>query len=237
MNKTVITHIKKYTKELKVLFIEDDYDTRVQSVKMFENLFDNIITANDGLEGLEKFDSYDFDLILSDIQMPKLDGIEFIKKIRAKNNTIPIVMISAYDNTPYLLKSIEYGVDGYLIKPIEIESFLNIIQKVIDKIYAISSTDKNIIFLLGGFYWNGNIKKLSKEEDINLTANETKFLDFLITSKGVVRSYVDIDLYLFEEEQYNERRIRNLVSRLRKKIGYSFLESVYSEGYKINIQR
>ncbi len=233
MNKSAITEIVKYTKNLNVLFIEDDDDSRIQTLKMFENLFNNITTATDGIEGLTHFQEFDFDIIFSDINMPKLNGLEFIEKVREKDKNIPIVMISAYDNTPYLLKCIEQGVEGYLVKPIEIKQFLTILQKIIDKIY--NTSNKNIVYLEGGFLWNENTKKLSKEQEITLTANEIKFLDFLISAKGVVKTYIEIDLYVFDDSLYNDRKIRNLVARLRKKIGYDFLESIYGYGYRVKL--
>jgi len=235
MDKNVIDNIVKYTKDLKVLFIEDDFNSRVQTLKMLENFFLTVVTAVDGLDALQKFEKQEFDIIFSDINMPKLNGIEFIKQVRNKNNHIPIVMISAYDNSPYLLSCIEIGIEGYLIKPIEIGQFLKVLQKIVDKVYDIVENANNIILLEGDYCWNKSTKKLSKDGEISLTSNESKFLDFLICSKGMVRSYMEIDLYLYQDEQFNERKIRNLVSRLRKKIGTEFLESFYAQGYRVKL--
>jgi len=233
MNKTLIENITKYTKNLRVLFIEDDYDSRIQTLKMLENIFSSVITVADGLEGLQSLESGRFDIIFSDINMPNLDGIGFIQQVRKKDRFVPIVMITAYDNAPYMLKCIEEGVDGYLVKPIDIRQFLKVIEKIIEKMN--SQSQQKFIFLCGGYYWNENSKKLYGDKDIELTVNETRFLDFMISAKGALRSYLDIDFHLFEGEDYNERKIRNLVSRLRKKIGNEFLESMYGEGYRIKI--
>jgi len=232
MNKKIIANIIKYTKNLKVLFIEDDTNSRMQTVKMLENFFDNIDTAVDGFDGINKFEENDYDIIFSDIHMPNLNGLDLTEKVRKKNRYIPIIMISAYDNTPYLLKCIEIGIDGYLIKPIEIDEFLKTLERLIAKLY---DTSKELILLEGDFIWNKDIKKLSKTQEIRLTVNETKFLDFLISSNGIVRTYAEIDLFIFEDADYDDRKIRNLVSRLRKKIGSEFLESFYGEGYRVKI--
>ena len=236
MHPTPINEIIQYTKSLKVLFIEDDFESRIQTQKMLENFFDTVVTAVDGEDGFEKFKKTQFDIIFCDINMPKLNGIDLISKIREMNRTIFIVMISAYDDRPYLLKSIEIGVDGYLIKPVEKDQFLSVVQKIINKIYAVSQDTKAMISLAGDYYWNKSTQKLSnKTEEINLTLNEVKFLDFLISAKGTIRTYIEIDLALFQDEHYNERKIRNLVSRLRKKIGNEFLESLYAQGYRVKI--
>ncbi len=233
MNRNMIEDITQYTKSLRTLLIEDDYDSRTQTLKMFENLFNKIETASDGIKGLEKFENGKFDIIFSDINMPNMDGIGFIKKIRQKDKNIPIVIISAYDNKPYMLKCIEEGIDGYIIKPIEIKKFLKVLKKIVDKMN--SSNIQKFVFLNGDFCWNSTTKRLSNGNDITLTPNEVRFLDFLILAKGAVKSNIDIDLYLFDDAVYNDRRIRNLISRLRKKIGYEFLESVYGEGYRVKI--
>lgn len=229
----MVGSLLQYTKSFKVLFIEDDYNSRVQTLKMLENLFKSVETASDGIIALEKFQNNQFDIIFSDINMPNLDGIGFIDEIRQQDKNIPIVMMSAYDDKPYLLKCIEAGVDGYLIKPIVLQKLMNVLQKIIVKIN--SSDIPQFIFLEGNFYWNSITQRLLKGEEINLTSHETMFLDFLISAKGAIRTSVDIDLYLFDDDQYNERRIRNLISRLRKKIGYDFLESIYGVGYRVKI--
>lgn len=236
MHTESISKIVQYTKKLKVLFIEDDFESRIQTQKMLENFFDTVVTAVDGEDGLEKFENTHFDLIFCDISMPKLNGIDMIERVRKSDRMISIVMISAYGDTPYLLRCIEVGVDGYLIKPVAKDQFLKIIEKIIDKTYDVTHDLQSIILLNGDYSWNKSTQKLSyKEEEISLTSNEVKFLDFLIEAKGTIRTYIDIDIALFEGEHYNERKIRNLVSRLRKKIGNEFLESFYAQGYRVKI--
>lgn len=139
MNKSEIIDIVNHTKKFKVLFVEDEDDSRVQTVKMFQNFFTVIETAVDGLDAFKKFQNSKFDIIFSDISMPKLNGLEFIEKVRKINSTIPIIMISAYDNTPYFLKSIEIGVDGYLIKPVDSREFIKLLQKIIAYIFYCQS--------------------------------------------------------------------------------------------------
>lgn len=231
MNKVKIIKIVNFTKNLRVLFIEDDEDSRLQTLKMFQNFFTYIETAVDGLDALKKFKSTKFDIIFSDINMPKLNGLEFIEEVRKINSNIPIIMISAYDNTPYFLKCIEIGVEGYLIKPIDSQDFLTVLEKIIDK----SKNSKDIVLLEGNFSWDRSKKQLYHDTEIKLTSNERKFLSFLIEAKGRIKTYMEIDLYIYDEEQFNDKKIRNLVARLRKKVGNIFLESIYAEGYRVKI--
>ena len=131
-------NIKKlidFSKNLKVLYIEDNKDTRISFVGLMDNFFDDIVTAIDGMDGLEKFKNDSYDLIITDIRMPKLNGIEMIKKIKEIENNIPIIVTTAHQETELLIDCIKCGVDGYLLKPIEYKQFQQTIQQTCEKIY------------------------------------------------------------------------------------------------------
>jgi len=229
----MIDSLVQYTKSFKILFVEDNDDAREQTVKMFQNLFGIVETAPDGNIALEKFKNNKYDIIFTDINMPNLDGISFIKKIREENELTPVIILSAYDDKTYMLESIEAGIDGYLIKPMPLQKLFKVLQKIVAKMNV--SEVQQFLFLEGNFHWNAHTKKLFRGKEISLTSYETLFLDFLISAKGSTRSNFEIDLYLFDDANYNNKKIRNIVSRLRKKIGYDFLESVYGEGYRVRI--
>jgi len=231
---TMIESLIQYTKSFKILFVEDNDNSREQTVKIFQNLFGIIKTASDGNIALEKFKDNKFNIIFTDINMPNLDGISFIKKVREEDEVVPIIMLSAYDDKSYMLECIDAGVDGYLIKPMQLQKLLKILQKIVTKMNV--AEVQQFLFLEGNFYWNTHTKKLFRGEEIVLTSYETSFLEFLISAKGVTRTNMEIELSLFDDTtNYNDKRIRNLVSRLRKKVGYDFLESVYGEGYRVKI--
>ena len=136
-----------FSKTLKVLYVEDNEDARNSTLKFLENIFTNITIAVDGKDGLEKFkekkfakdeilqeQTKDFDLILSDINMPKMNGIEMIEKIRDIDSEIPILILSAHDETNYFLDLIKLGVDGFSLKPIVLHQFMKLVMKTVDKI-------------------------------------------------------------------------------------------------------
>ena len=126
--------ITKTTKGLKLLYIEDNYNARASILSMFENFFNDITIAVDGQDGLEKFRQNTFDIIISDINMPKLSGIELLKEIRKSDEEIPVLFLSAYNETSYLLESIKLGVDGYILKPLQLNQFIGAIKKIVEKI-------------------------------------------------------------------------------------------------------
>ena len=129
-----IKDIAKVSKNLKLLYVEDDVLARISTLELLENFFTDITIAVNGEEALEKFQNKPFDIILSDINMPKLNGIEMLQAIRAINQEIPVLFLSAYNEVSYLLDGIKLGVDGYIIKPLDLNQFVNTLKKVTDRI-------------------------------------------------------------------------------------------------------
>jgi len=123
------------TKSLSLLYVEDNMETQLRTVETLSIFFENIISAVDGQDGIEKFSKEEIDLIITDINMPNLDGIEMIKKIRDMDSQIPIIIISAHDETNYFTKTIRFGIEAYLLKPFLIEDLITVFQKVTEHIY------------------------------------------------------------------------------------------------------
>lgn len=134
----------KYTKKLNLLYVEDNMEARESTQLIFEEFFQSTTIAIDGVDGLEKFKKGEFDLIISDINMPKLNGLNMIEKIREINKDIPILVLSAYNESGYFIDSIKLSVDGYLLKPIDLEQFAITLEKIINKLKIKESLDYQI---------------------------------------------------------------------------------------------
>ncbi len=128
----------KFTKTLKVLYVEDNEETRDSLEGLLRNYFSDITLASNGSDGLEKFKSTPFDLIITDLKMPKMNGIEMMKKIRAVDEEIPIVVSTAYQDQEFLMSCIELSTNGYLLKPINHKQLTRVIKCVCGKLYYIS---------------------------------------------------------------------------------------------------
>ncbi len=126
--------LDKTSKNLTVLFVEDDAIARTSVKELLDSLFNNVILAKDGREGLKLFEQNKPDIVITDISMPVMSGMEMSKKIRAKQPLQKIIILSAHQESKFLLDSIETGVDGYLIKPIQKEQFITTIQRVLERI-------------------------------------------------------------------------------------------------------
>ncbi len=134
MNEETVEELLKTSKTIKVLYVEDNETARESTLGMLENFFKDIVVAVDGLDGWEKFQENEYDLIISDINMPRMNGIEMINEIRKVNHDISILILSAYNESGYFMDTIRIGIDGYLLKPIEFEQFVEVIRKSIEKI-------------------------------------------------------------------------------------------------------
>jgi len=130
-------NIKELTKssiELKILYVEDDESARIKTLQLLKNFFRDITIAINGKDGIEKFSNDNFDLVITDINMPYMNGIEMLKKIREVDKDIPCLILSAHDDSEYFVDAIKLSLDGYILKPIEITQFTDILYKIIDKI-------------------------------------------------------------------------------------------------------
>ena len=117
---------------IKLLYVEDDEMSRDITQYILERFFETIIIAVDGQDGLEKFKENDIDLIITDITMPNMDGLEMLTKIKEIDKEVPILILSAHDDIKHLMDCIRLGVDGYLLKPIELEQFKVLVDKTIN---------------------------------------------------------------------------------------------------------
>ncbi len=134
MNEMQLTEIEKETLKLSLLYVEDNIDARTSTLLILEQFFQDIDIAVDGQDGFEKFQSKKYNLIMTDINMPRLNGIEMIRLIRKVDMAVPILVLSAYNEQNFFTDGIKAGIEGYLLKPIDIGQFMDIMARVIERI-------------------------------------------------------------------------------------------------------
>ena len=126
--------IIKDTKDMKLLYVEDNKETRESTLLVLKNLFDNIFVATNGQEGLELFEeNSDIDIVITDINMPVKNGLQMSEDILKINNKIPIFIFSAHNEAEYFVDAIKIGIEGYLLKPLSLDQFLQVLTKYLDK--------------------------------------------------------------------------------------------------------
>ena len=147
-----------FTKDICLLYVEDNDEARENTLQILEDFFQNITVAKDGEEGLSIFKEGNYDLVITDINMPKMDGIELTNHIREIATDIPILVLSAYNESNYFLDVIKAGIDGFLLKPIDIEQFIDLLKKI----------SKNIKNSKENVQYKKNLEKLVSEKTTEL---------------------------------------------------------------------
>ncbi len=223
----------KISKDMKVLYVEDDQEICKQTLKMLKNFFSDISVSKNGKDGLKKFKNNSYDLIFADLEMPVMHGTEMIESMRKIDSKVPIVVFSAHGKTEYFLKTIESGISGYVLKPYDFKQIKKVISKIINKSNP-TVKSKETIELAENFIWNKNKKSLKKDDKlIKLTKNEIKLLEILTIYMDVFTNSEKIETYIFGYDAEKNKSIRNLISRLRKKLGTNLIESNYGQGYRL----
>ena len=124
-----IKELIPFSKTLTALYVEDDEGIRDNYAKIFSELFESVDIAVDGQEGLEKFTSGNYDIVITDINMPRMNGIEMIRGILQKSEEQVIIVTSAHDEAQYLLQLIDLGIEKFLIKPVDFAKMVNILYR------------------------------------------------------------------------------------------------------------
>lgn len=136
MEVEIIKQIREYSKTMTILYVEDEPTIRDEVARALVKIFKSVDVAENGQEGLKLYNESKYDIVLTDIEMPIMDGIEMMKQIKAINKKQIVAISSAYDNPKYLLELIEHGVDMFILKPFDLNSFFESIHKLIkDKHY------------------------------------------------------------------------------------------------------
>lgn len=186
------------TKELTLLYVEDDDILRESTLALLNNFFDDIETAVDGQDGLEKFQKHPFDLIMSDIRMPKLDGLSMSREIRTLNPQQHIIILSAHNDTQYFESSIDIGIDGYLVKPLKTEQFLHVLNKACTLIYQQIENTRYKTHL------EREVAKQTQDlEEILIKDRTTKLPNRVALEKYFKRENSDINVILFNIDNFS----------------------------------
>ncbi len=116
-----IKDVQNYSKQLSVLYVEDNDKVREETAEIFKLLFATVDLARNGEEGIEKYNCEKYDIVITDINMPRINGIEMIFQMREINPEQKIIAISAHDEPEILISMMRRGVSTFLLKPINLE--------------------------------------------------------------------------------------------------------------------
>ncbi|OOM75511.1 sensory transduction protein regX3 [Clostridium puniceum] len=226
----------------KILIIEDD----IAISEMVKNYLTKdgflVVTAFDGEEGIVKYLNDNFDLIVLDLMMPKLDGMETIKLIREKSS-IPILIMSAKDNDVYKAIGLGLGADDYITKPfsmIEISARIKAGIRRSTKYLGNQKTEKNVPIKIGNLTIDlDNFLVIKNGHPVRLTSKEFEILKLFINNFNRVFTKAQIYSFVWKEEYYGDENVINVhMRRLREKIeddpsNPQYIKTLWGIGYKL----
>ena len=212
------------------ILIAEDEPILLEAYSKYISFFcESIYTATDGEEALKLYYEHKPNIILTDINMPKLDGMEFIQKVRESDNNTKIIILSAHTQTQNLLKAVKLNLVSYLVKPVKMNEFKSTILQAIDEVVPITQ-----ITLNNNYIWDMASDSLRyKNEVINLTGYEPSFVKCLISKINQDVSYEDLHYSTYKHQEYSLGAISSLVKRIRKKTTKEFIKSSFKFGYCI----
>ena len=224
MNPALIKQLGNF----RVVYAEDEEGVRRSVAEMLELLFKEVYLASDGQEALELYEDHKPDLIITDIKMPRMSGIELVRAIRETGSSTPIIVISAHTEVDYMLDAIELSLVRYIVKPITETKLMSALEKFVE-----TSSSKDQIPLMEG--WEIDFAKsviLSPKEELPMTKKEAKLLR-LFVHKDAVISYEEIENELWPNEYMSLNALRLLIKNLRKKLPDGVLKNIQGVGYKL----
>ncbi|MCH9813098.1 MAG: response regulator transcription factor [Epsilonproteobacteria bacterium] len=219
-------------KNLKILYIEDEEIIRHNAVEYLSFFCENVYEAEDGLQGYQMYQKHKPDIIICDIMMPRLNGLELIEKIRTKDQKTQVIIATARIDTAFLLKAAELRLVKYLTKPIT-ESKLH--SAINDAIKFLTQDHSNILDLNEQYRYDLLNKNLFKEEVlISLNKKESLFLELCAKNHQRTITYSELENYVWEGYM-TEQALRSIVKDLRKKLPKDCLKNISGMGYRLQV--
>lgn len=216
---------------MRILLVEDEPDLQASLAKALREEDYAVDTADDGEDGLYKAVENNYDIIVLDVMLPKIDGWEVLKKVRARAKRTPVLMLTARDRTADRVRGLDSGADDYLVKPFDLPELLARVRALIRR----SSGIADPTIKLGEVLVDTRARTVSLQgEEVPLTAREYALLEYLALRPGEVVSRTTLYEHLFDE---NDSTFSNLldvhVSNIRKKLGHEFITTRRGHGYCI----
>lgn len=216
-------------KNLNALYVEDDAILRSQTAGVLQNFFAELYVGCHGAEGLELFKTKNIHLMICDIKMPVMDGLELASEVRKSGSRIPIFITSAYASSDDLIESIRLNLVDYLIKPFTYTRLKEALAACAKRIedngdLFVRLDDETSYSALTRELTAGGQKSL-------LSRKEGELMDLLIKHRGRLVSKEMIEAVLYGEEVMTEAALKNLVLKLRKRIGKERISNVHGSGF------
>ncbi len=226
---------------LSILYVEDDPIVLENFTEILGHYFTQIWTAKDGEEAYRLYEKHQPNIVLLDISLPKMSGLDVAAKIRIHDTTTELIIMTAYSDQEKLLHAVNLQLHAYMVKPVQASQLDSTLKSLFEKL----DTQNNFLKLSDNFVWDREKKELFyKQEKVKISKNETHILTLLSLHVSQYYKACEIAEEIFTLSQEKDSQCNNVVqviSRFKRKMLTQypneefFILNTYSAGYKINI--
>jgi DNA-binding response OmpR family regulator len=217
--------------KMKVVLVEDEPRLAELLKEAIGDYFQRFEIARDGIEGLAKVRETQPDVLITDITMPKMNGLELADAVKKEFPDLPVVILSAYSDKEKLLGAIDVGVVKYFIKPFDPEELLTYLCSLAKKIKK-----QSLVSLKAPFTYDLQSEQLFKNGVlVHLSKRESRFIAQLLHSPNHYLNNEAIKERLWEDEEVSDERLRTFIRRVRLKSDKTLIENVSGQGYVLRM--
>ncbi len=223
----------------KILFVEDEEDLTLIVADTLRGQGYDVVTAADGIEGLEKFKTEAANIVVADVMMPKMDGFTMAKEIRKISPTVPLLFLTAKSTIDDVEEGFEIGANDYLKKPFELRELIVRIKSLLSRYNT--NRGEDIKFSIGRYIFNVTTQTLSLEgQSVELSHFEAKILERLATSIGKTVDASELMIAVWQrDEPSNRNSLHGYIHKLRRALRHDPSISIINQrgfGYMLTVK-
>jgi len=215
-----------------ILYVEDDHEIRHYITSFLKHYCKVIYSCDSAEEGLELYKKYQPDILLLDINLSGMSGVELATLIRQKDTKTRILISTAYTNKEFMLQAIELGLTRYLVKPMTNDDLVTALEKCWREL-----ENKHNIHLGKGYIYNKHLTHIKYgNKEIPLRHKEVKLLELFLDHEGEVVRYEMLEQNIWRDEPMTRDAIRSQIRNIRQKISINIFENISGLGYRFKSQ-
>jgi DNA-binding response OmpR family regulator len=228
--------------QIKILLVEDDYNLGFVIQDQLKGEGYQVQLCTDGVEGLKKFNEEEFHLCVFDVMMPKKDGFTLARDIRKTNQEVPILFLTAKNQTEDKIEGFKAGGDDYLTKPFSTEEFLLRVKAILKRVKLIEGEEITTLFQLGSMEYDSEnyLLKYADGEEKKLTKKEAKILLLLVQHQNkVLPRDIVLNSVWGQDDYFVGRSLDVFITKLRKylKVDENVkINNIHGVGFKLTIE-
>ena len=220
-----------------LLYAEDEIEIRKSYIRYIEAKYNfKTYEADDGEEALKLYHAYQPDILITDITMPKINGLELIKKVRELSYDTKVIVLTAHSEQNLMVEALDLYVVNYLIKPISRKKLCKAIDIAL-KTLPQKEENNNSILLNEYTNWDTSTCELYQHnQKVKLTSAERSLLEVLCKNRNTKIDSIDIYLHIWDnpDKEFSADAVRTLVKKIRKKLPDNLIENIYGGYYRLN---